>query len=101
VKKTAKQQLAEMMAKLDSLKAQAAAEDIEAALSATNIAADFQKLRKDAEGKEVKDLVIFTAIAKAVTAKGVEIKQTKTAPRKPRDPSKPVAPRKKKEKANN
>jgi len=97
VKKTAKQLLAEALASIEKLTAQAAAEDIEAALNATNIAADFQKLRKDSEGKDVKDIVIFTAIAKAVGAKGVEFKAVKaTSPRKPRDPNKPPVQRKRK-----
>jgi hypothetical protein len=96
VKKTAKQLLAEAMEKVERLTAEAAAEDIEAALNATSIAAEFRKLRKGSDGKDVKDIVIFTAIAKAVEAKGVEIKAVKSAPRKPRDPSKPPVQRKRK-----
>jgi hypothetical protein len=93
-KKTAKEQLADIMLKLEALQAEAAAEEIENIVASTKVVAEYNKLRKDADGNVVKNYVILTAIAKAVGAKDVEIKEKKAKARKPRDPNKPVVPRK-------
>ena len=96
VTKTTKQLLAEMMLKVEALKIQSAAEEIESLVASTKVVEEYNKLRKDADGKALKDYVILAAIARAVDAKDVEISEKKTPSRKPRDPSKPVKPRAKK-----
>jgi hypothetical protein len=96
VPKTTKQLLAEMLLKVEALKIQSAAEEIESLVAGTKVVEEYNKLRKDADGKALKDYVILAAIARAVDAKDVEISEKKTPSRKPRDPSKPVKSRAKK-----
>jgi hypothetical protein len=93
VVKSAKEQLAEIMLKAAALRVQAAAEEIESLVASTKVVEEYNKLRKDTDGKALKDYVILTAIARAVGAKDVEIKEKKTPSRKPRDPNKPAKPR--------
>jgi hypothetical protein len=93
VVKSAKEQLAEMMLKTDALRVLAAAEEIESLVASTKVVEEYNKLRKDADGKALKDYVILTAIARAVGAKDVEIKEKKAPSRAKRDPSKPAKPR--------
>jgi len=93
VTKTTKQLLAEMMLKVEALKIQSAAEEIESLVASTKVVEEYNKLRKDADGKALKDYVILAAIARAVDAKDVEIKEKKAPSRKPRDPNKPAKPR--------
>ena len=96
VVKSAKEQLAEMMLKIAALKVQSAAEEIESLVASTKVVEEYNKLRKNVDGKAIKDYVILAAIARAVDAKDVEISEKKTPSRKPRDPSKPAKPRAKK-----
>jgi len=93
VVKSAKEQLAEMMLKITALKVQSAAEEIESLVASTKVVEEYNKLRKDADGKALKDYVILTAIARAVGAKDVEIKEKKAPSRAKRDPNKPAKPR--------
>jgi plasmid replication initiation protein len=97
--KTAAQRLAEKLLEVDKLRVEAAAEEIEGVIANTKVVAEYEKMRKDESGKERKDFVILAAIAKAVGAKGVEIKPTKTPQRKPRDPNAPKRTRKPKQPA--
>ncbi len=97
--KTAAQRLAEMLLEVDKLRVEAAAEEIGSIVANTRIVEEYAKMRKGEDGKERKDFVILAAIAKAVGAKGVEIKQTKTPQRKPRDPNAPKRTRKPKQPA--
>ena len=91
--KTTKQLLAEMMLKVEALQIQSAAEEIENLVASTKVVEEYNKLRKDADGKALKDYVILAAIARAVGATDVEIKEKKAPSRKPRDPNKPAKPR--------
>ena len=93
VVKSAKEQLAEMMLKIAALKVQSAAEEIESLVASTKVVEEYNKLRKDVDGKAIKDYVILAAIARAVGATDVEIKEKKAPSRKPRDPNKPAKPR--------
>jgi hypothetical protein len=93
VVKSAKEQLAEMMLKIAALKVQSAAEEIENLVASTKVVEEYNKLRKDVDGKAIKDYVILAAIARAVGATDVEIKEKKAPSRKPRDPNKPAKPR--------
>jgi len=97
--KTAKEQLAEALMLVKRLEIKAAAEDIEEIVANTKIVEEYAKMRKGEDGKDRKDYVILEAIAKAVGAKGVEIKPTKTPQRKPRDPNAPKRTRKPKQPA--
>ena len=97
--KTAKQKLEALMLEIEKLRVEVAAEEIESIVANTKVVEEYAKMRKDESGKERKDWVILTAIAKAVGAKGVEIKQTKTSQRKPRDPNAPKRTRKPKQTA--
>ncbi len=97
--KTAAQRLAEMLLEVDKLRVEAAAEEIGSIVANTRIVEEYAKMRKDESGKERKDFVILAAIAKAVGAKGVEIKQVKAPQRKPRDPNAPKRTRKPKQTA--
>jgi hypothetical protein len=93
VVKSAKEQLAEMMLKIAALKVQSAAEEIESLVASTKVVEEYNKLRKDVDGKAIKDYVILAAIARAVGAKDVEIKEKKAQSRAKRDPNKPAKPR--------
>jgi len=93
VAKTNKQLLEEILLKADALRVLAAAEEIESLVASTKVVEEYNKLRKDADGKALKDYVILAAIARAVDAKDVEIKEKKAPSRKPRDPNKPAKPR--------
>jgi hypothetical protein len=99
--KTAREKLAEAMALVEKLKIEAAAEGIEGIVARTNIVAEYNKMKKDEEGNDIKDYVILQAIAKAVGAKGVEITHKKTPPRKRSDPNAPKKPRKPRSKPSN
>jgi hypothetical protein len=87
--KTAAQRLAEKLLEVEKLRVEAAAEEIEGVIANTKVVAEYEKMRKDESGKDRKDFVILAAIAKAVGAKGVEIKQVKAPQRKPKDPNAP------------
>jgi len=93
VVKSAKEQLAEIMIKAAALRVQAAAEEIESLVASTKVVEEYNKLRKDVDGKAIKDYVILAAIARAVDAKDVEINEKKAQSRAKRDPSKPAKPR--------
>jgi hypothetical protein len=93
VVKSTKDILAETLLKVEALKLQAAAEEIESLVASTKVVEEYNKLRKDVDGKAIKDYVILAAIARAVGATDVEIKEKKAPSRKPRDPSKPAKPR--------
>ena len=93
VAKTNKQLLEEILLKADALRVLAAAEEIESLVASTKVVEEYNKLRKDVDGKAIKDYVILAAIARAVEAKDVEISEKKTPSRKPRDPTKPAKPR--------
>jgi hypothetical protein len=93
VAKSTKDILAEMLLKVAALKVQAAAEEIESLVASTKVVEEYNKLRKDADGKALKDYVILAAIARAVGAKDVEIKEKKVPSRAKPDPNKPSKPR--------
>jgi hypothetical protein len=97
--KTAAQRLAEKLLEVEKLRVEAAAEEIEGVIANTKVVAEYEKMRKDESGKDRKDWVILAAIAKAVGAKGVEIKQVKAPQRKPKDPNAPKRTRKPKQTA--
>ena len=97
--KTAKQKLEALMLEIEKLRVEAAAEEIESIVANTKVVEEYAKMRKDESGKERKDFVILAAIAKAVGAKGVEIKQVKAPQRKPKDPNAPKRTRKPKQTA--
>lgn len=78
---TARERAARALAEYEKYIVEAEAEGIEGLLKATNIVAEYNKMKKDEANKEVADYVILAAIAKAVGAKGVEITKKKAATR--------------------
>jgi hypothetical protein len=78
---TARERAAKALAEYEKYIVEAEAEGIEGLLKATNIVAEYNKMKKDEANKEVADYVILAAIAKAVGAKGVEITKKKAATR--------------------
>jgi hypothetical protein len=86
---TAREKAAKALADYNKYIVEAEAEGIVDVVKTTNIVAEYNKMRKDGENKDVADYVILAAIAKAVGAKGVEITKKKTPIRKKPDPNAP------------
>ena len=86
---TAREKAAKALADYNKYIVEAEAEGIVDVVKTTNIVAEYNKMRKDGDNKDVADYVILAAIAKAVGAKGVEITKKKTPTRKKPDPNTP------------
>jgi len=86
---TAREKAAKALADYNKYIVEAEAEGIVDVVKTTNIVAEYNKMRKDGDNKDVADYVILAAIAKAVGAKGVEITKKKTPTRKKPDPNAP------------
>ena len=93
-----KAQLEEAKKRLADLEKRAYAEELTELIGATNIVADFAKIK--ARVTDIKDVAILAAVGAAVGIKRLEVKQAEPPKRKPVDPNKPRKPRAKKTASN-